>query len=74
MKEVTQYQCEICKHLYRTKEEAEKCERSHVTPVSVALPLNFKRPVDESYGYPHIVIVTMDNGDTAEYIYSRQIN
>lgn len=71
MTEIPYYKCDVCGEVYNGKEEAQNCENSHVTPLSVrASFLRNKRCLDnEFYGKPKIVIVKMSNGEEYEYVY-----
>lgn len=72
MTEIPYYKCDICGEVYRRKEDAEACEKSHVDPVSVrALFLRDRRSFDDDfYGKPRIVIVKMSDDKEYEYLYS----
>lgn len=70
MREVKQYQCEICRRIHHTKEEAELCEKHHVLPISVSTVSGYKASMDDHPGFsgvPKEVVVEMSDGE--KYIY-----
>ena len=65
MKEVTQYQCEICGRMHPDRESGEKCERKHLTPFSIAkCDYSFN---GSSTRYPSRITIKFDDGRLIEY-------
>lgn len=67
MKEVTKYQCEICKHEYEEEARATACEASHILVSSV---LGYKyNGYDEALSckYPVLVTVQMADGQVLTF-------
>ena len=65
MKELNQYQCEICGIVYRDRLVAEKCEASHILPKS-------EKPIvgyiyHKEVKYPDYVIIEFEDGSVGRY-------
>lgn len=62
MKEIKQYQCELCGHIYETEQEAEECEARHC---------KIKRLLKADYAdwkkTPYVIYVEMEDGRTMCY-------
>lgn len=67
MKELTQYQCEICHTIYNTQEACGECEASHVGVYGIDA-LRYL-PVNQSNhsAYPHVVTLLMHDGTRVTY-------
>ena len=67
MRQVTQYQCEICGTMYNDTEMCEVCEASHVGVDSVQsyryIPVN----QGANSKYPVSVTIQMEDGTTATF-------
>ena len=61
MKEITQYQCELCKTLYDSEEKAITCEQSHKTIIA-SEPCKYKSFESNPEGYPSKIMVTFNDG------------
>lgn len=69
MKQITLFQCEICRTEYKFKKDAEACEKYHIKPCYPPNIAEFYRPynlqgVDP---YPVKVILEMKDGKKLEY-------
>lgn len=66
MKNLQQFQCEICNTIYRPKTECINCEKkSHNAPVKIA---NVKYNSYKNDGaYPQYIEVKMSNNETIRY-------
>lgn len=65
MKELQQFQCEICNTVYKSKTECIDCEKSHSTPVKFA---NMKYSSYKSDGsYPLYIEIVMSDGKVIRY-------
>ena len=65
MKELNQYQCEICGIVYRDRLVAEKCEASHILP-------KFRKPIigfkfHKEAKYPDYVMIEFNDGAVGRY-------
>ena len=65
----TSYSCSCCGFLFRTLEEAEKCERSHSHIQSAEEGWTI---VDFGEPYPSEVIVQFDDGHCVSYVYDEE--
>lgn len=65
MIELSQYQCEICKTVYKNKEECQECE-SHHTKIVDVIPTKY-HPYKRRIAYPINVNIVFDDGETVEY-------
>lgn len=68
MIELKQYQCEICKTVYKDREKCWKCESSHKKIVTVVLT-TYKPYKDENNTgfYPSKISVTFSDGNSIFY-------
>lgn len=66
MKEVTSYICEYCGAKYSNKNNAEKCELSHVAPKRI-LSADYTTNHLAEFNYPMCIVVEMSDGDTIAY-------
>ena len=67
------YVCEKCGRTFSKDEEAIACEYHHLWPVSMALPENYKLPIDEMQnGCPRSLVITMSDNKKYSYIYARE--
>ena len=64
-KEIKQYQCEFCGRLYHTVADAEECENSHNTVVSIKEALYSRN--SRFNDTPEALIVVMSNGAEVQY-------
>ena len=62
------YKCETCKAVYKTQEEAENCEASHVFSDNV-----YHEKFKEKDKYPEYIVMEMDNGHRIQYKYDKPI-
>ena len=66
MKEVKYYVCEMCGLRYTKKEEAQKCEKLHFTPVEIA-NCQYNHPDQAGGKYPARIDIKMSNGNIVVY-------
>lgn len=65
MKQLEQFQCEICNTVYNNKIDCEKCEKGHVKPVKI---VDFKfNSVKNDGKYPKTITVELSNGEVKIY-------
>ena len=75
MKARTMYTCEICHTDYADKENAQKCEKSHVKPMSIWKNIKYhsiyngRDPIFRcsDTNYPDWIDVQFENGKTVRY-------
>ena len=72
MKAHTEYQCEICGHLFDNAERAIQCENSHGFPKEI-ITKKYKYEDMARYGYPSFVKIKMTNGKICEYVFNTVI-
>ncbi len=68
MKEQTLYICEFCETKYADKEEAKKCERSHVVAMDI-VDSKYLPYKNDGTGKPHKVRIRFSDG--TEWTYSK---
>ncbi|MCM1059815.1 MAG: hypothetical protein NC452_05935 [Eubacterium sp.] len=68
MKELKQFQCEICNTVYKSKDLCESCERFHCKPKQIT-KANFNAGQNGSLKYPQRILIEMEDGKTATYEY-----
>lgn len=56
------FRCNTCGREFPSCEDAERCEREHLTAVSVTVKVN------GIHKYPYSVDVKFSNGETREYV------
>lgn len=61
MKELNQYQCEICGTVYKDRLIAEKCEASHILPQKIIGHKFYKAK------YPEYVNIEFEDGSVGRY-------
>ena len=66
MKKLELYQCEVCNTQYSDKKKAMDCEKSHKMPTS-CVGKKYRAVSSNPDGYPDKVMVTFNDGSTAEY-------
>ena len=66
MKRIELYVCEVCSTQYKSKDEADRCEKSHYTPQKIIhcryLPFN-----EVEKGYPVRIDVQFEDGAVLRY-------
>ena len=62
MKEVTQYQCEICNTFYNDAVKCQECESSHCLVDHIAQYKYNPKGMGPESKYPHALVVIMENG------------
>lgn len=62
MKELNQYQCEICGIVYKDRLAAEKCEAAHILPQKI---IGYKFYKERKY--PDYVMVEFKDGSVGRY-------
>ena len=62
MKELNQYQCEICGIVYRDRLAAEKCESAHVLPQKITEHKFYKERK-----YPEYIMIEFEDGSVGRY-------
>jgi len=68
LKKIKQYVCEFCGIAFKRKEECEKCEAGHKTPINITC-YSYKPITLTKEGYPHRIHVEMDDGEIISYDY-----
>lgn len=66
MKEVSHYQCEVCKNIYGDRLRAEQCEKSHKTKVTIA-KMTYRSFEADRDGYPWNIFVVFEDGKVVKY-------
>ncbi len=61
MKELKQFQCEICKSIYSDSETCKKCEDSHCQAKSIVSQY-FRPQKYNGSEYPYRIVVKMEDG------------
>ena len=64
MKELNQYQCEVCKTMYADPQVAIRCERSHILPKKIS---NYKYDSYANKRFPEYITVTFVDGSILFY-------
>ena len=69
MKQITLFQCEICKTEYKFQKDAEACEKYHIKPCCPPIIAEFYKPYNQQGvgPYPDKVILEMKDGKKLEY-------
>lgn len=62
MKELNQYQCEICGIVYRDRLAAEKCEATHILPKKI---IGYKFYKEAKY--PEYIMIEFEDGSVGRY-------
>lgn len=70
MKELKQFQCEICKTIYADMEECKECEGSHRKAKSIVRQY-FRPQQDGGLKYPYRIVVEMEDGSSVFYDYKK---
>ena len=65
MKELNQYQCEICGIVYRDQSAAEKCEAAHILPKARKSITGYKFYKEAKY--PDYVTIEFEDGSIGRY-------
>ncbi len=76
MKTVERYICELCSCEYKTREDAEKCEKHHTRPIRVGLDIHYKPGINSEFhntGIPYTVLVEMENGTLCKYLFNEVV-
>ena len=69
VKQITLFQCEICRTEYKFKTDAEACEKYHIKPGYPPIIAEFYKPYNQQGcgPYPVKVILQMEDGKKVEY-------
>lgn len=65
MKELNQYQCEICGIVYRDRLVAEKCEATHILPKAKKPITGYKFYKEQKY--PEYIMIEFEDGSVGRY-------
>lgn len=65
MKELNQYQCEICGIVYRDRSAAEKCEAAHILPKAKKPIIGYKFYKEQKY--PEYIMIIFEDGSIGKY-------
>lgn len=66
MKELKRYMCEYCETVYKDKNEAEKCEHSHMKPERIVYA-DYLKNGKFSDNYPLYINIKMSDGAILAY-------